>query len=346
MKNIFAGFRFRATVPLLSAFCLLLTAFCLLPTVLLGQGTAGPLVGGTNYSNLEGSFGIPSVSWAATGLNLNYTAGAIYQKGSANAISAAAVTLAANETSCSLAGVLAGSCNLVYWPGSGSSLSSTTSYPAAATSGSTILYFCTSNAGGNITGCVIATEDVLGAIPATYNDGLLMVPVTNCTFSTVTTAFTGTPGLVRLAANQTTWSGTTNTTGGTIYMSCDLGLEGRTTSGLGFVVKDIAVQYGVQGTALSSISTPTLKTNAYPAYGGSAGDTLAAVGGTITSSPASLQLTTTTAGNFYNADFICGTPFTLTDQSKVNFEVAFNTPGSVALTLQVSGLLVHGNWIQ
>jgi len=325
---------------------LLLTAFCLLPTVLLGQGSAGPALGGTNYSGLEGSFGIPSVSWAATGLTLNYTAGAVYQKGSATAISAGAVTLTSNETSCSLAGILAGSCNLVYWPGSGSALVATTSYPAAAASGSAILYFCTANAGGNITGCVIATEDVLGAIPATYNDGLLMVPVANCSFTAATTAFTGTPGLVRLAANQTAWSGTTNTTAGTITMTCDLGLEGRTTSGLGFVAKDIAVQYGVQTTALSSIATPTLKTNGYPAYGSSAADTLTSVGGTVTSNPASLQLATTSSGYFYDADFSLGTPFTLTDQTKVSFEMVFTTAGSAATTLQISGLLVHGNWIQ
>jgi hypothetical protein len=173
-----------------------------------------------------------------------------------------------------------------------------------------------------------------------------MVPVTNCTFTATTTAFSGTPGVTRLAANQTAWSGTTNTTAGTVTMTCDLGLEGRTTSGLGFVAKDIAVQYGVQTTALSSIATPTLKTNAYPAYGGSAADTLASVGGTLASNPASLQLATTSSGYFYNADFSFGTPFTLTDETKVSFEMVFTTAGTTATTLQVSGLLVHGNWIQ
>src|SRR5208282_5234476 len=146
----------------LTSIGLLLTAFCLLPTVLLGQGTAGPVVGGTNYSGLEGSFGIPSVSWAAAGLTLNNTAGTVYQKGSANAISAGSVTLTTTETSCSLAGILAGNCNLVYWAGSGISLSATTAYPTAAASGNEILYFCTTNSSGNITGCAIATEDVLG----------------------------------------------------------------------------------------------------------------------------------------------------------------------------------------
>jgi hypothetical protein len=324
---------------------LLLTAFCLLPTALLGQGSAGPVVGGTNYSSLEGSFGVPSVSWAATGLTLNYTAGAVYQKGNANAISGGAATLTTNESSCSQAGILAGSCNIVYWPGSGTSLLATTTYPTAAASGNEILYFCTTNSGGNITGCAIATEDLLGAIPATYNDGLLMVPVSNCAFTAATTAFTSS-GLTRLAANQIAWSGTTNTTAGTVTMTCDLGLEGRTTSGLGFVAKDVAVQYGVQTTALSSIATPTLKTNGYPSYGSAAADTLASVGGTLTSTPASLQLATTTSGNFYNADFSVATPFTLTDQTKVSFEIVFTTAGTTATTLQVSGLLVHGNWVQ
>jgi hypothetical protein len=328
-------------------FCLLTFALCLLTSPLaFPQGTAGPVLGGTNYSGLEGSFGIPSVSWAATGLTLNNTAGTVYQKGSANAISAGSVTLTTTENSCSLAGILAGSCNLVYWSGSGSTLAATTAYPTAAASGTEILYFCTTNSSGNITGCAIATEDVLGAVPATYNDGLLIVPISNCAFTAATTAFTGTPGMVRLAANQLAWSGTTNTTAGTITMTCDLGLEGRTTPGLGFIAKDIAVQYGVQTTALSSIATPTVKTNAYPAYGGAAADTLASVGGTITSSPASLQLATTTSGYFYNADFSLGTPFTLSDQTKVSFEMVFTTAGTTATTLQISGLLVHGNWIQ
>jgi hypothetical protein len=332
---------FRCLLP--GAYCLLF--LCLLPAVLLGQGVAGPVQGGTNYSGLEGSFGLPSVAWAATGLTLNYTAGAVFQKGSSNAITGGTATLTTTETSCSQAGILAGACNIVYWPGSGSSLLATTAYPTAAASGNEILYFCTTNSGANITGCAIATEDVLGAIPATYNDGLLMVPVSNCAFTATTTAFTAS-GLTRLAANQIAWSGTTNTTAGTVAMTCDLGLEGRTTSGLGFVAKDIAVQYGVQTTALASIATPTLKTNGYPAYGGTAADTLTTVGGTLTSNPASLQLALTTSGTFYNADFSVGTPFTLTDQTKVSFEMVFTTAGSTATTIQVSGLLVHGNWIQ
>jgi hypothetical protein len=336
----FLSFAFRVSMVLL--FCALCTVHC---PLLFGQGTAGPVVGGTGYSNLEGSFGVPSVSWAATGLTLTYTAGAVYQKGNANSITAGSVTLTTNETSCSQAGVLAGSCNLVYWPGSGSSLAATTSYPMAAANGNEILYFCTTTSGGNIGGCAIATQDVLGAVPATYTDGLLMVPVSNCAFTPTTTAFASS-GITRIAANEIAWSGTTNTTAGTIAMTCDLGLEGRTTSGLGFIVKDVAVQYGVQTTALSSIATPTLKINTYPAYGGSAANTLTAVGGTITSTPSTLQVATTTAGNFYNADFALGTPFTLTDQTKVSFDMVFTTAGSTATTLQVSGLLVHGSWVQ
>jgi hypothetical protein len=329
------------TTPLL-----LVLAFSIQHSALLfGQGSAGPVVGGTNYSNLEGSFAVPSVSWASAGLTLNYTSGTVFQKGNSNAITAGTATLTSNETSCSLAGILAGACNIVYWPGSGSSLLATTGYPTAAASENEILYFCTTNSSGNVAGCAIATQDLLGAIPATYNDGLLMVPVSNCAFTPATTAFT-TSGITRLTANQIAWSGTTNTTAGTVTMTCDLGLEGRTTSGLGFVAKDIAVQYGIQTTALSSIATPTLKTNAYPAYGSSAADTLASVGGTVTSNPASLQLATTTSGYFYNADFSLGTPFTLTDQTKVSFEMVFTTAGSTATTLQISGLLVHGNWIQ
>lgn len=311
-----------------------------------GQGTAGPVAGGAAaYSSLEGSFGVPGVSWAATGLTLTYTAGTVYQKGASNAISTGTVTLTTTETTCTLTGILAGSCNLVYWPGSGTSLSATTSYPTAAAVGNEILYFCTTNASGNITGCTIATEDVEGPIPATYGDGVITVSPSACWMTPATTSFTTGPVLTRVAANNQVLQGIASTTAGTIYVDCDFSFEGRTTSGLGFQATSISLLYGIQGAAMTSISAATVDTITYPSPGGSASGTVSSVGGSLTVTPGTLQTATTTAGQCYNENIAFGTPFTVTNQTRVTVEQVFAN-STTATTLQVCGVLVYGKWIQ
>src|SRR5208337_1874938 len=180
-------------------------------SLLFCQGSAGPVLGGTNYSNLSSAFSDPSVSWAATGLTLNYTAGSVWQNGSGQAITANTLTLATSEGTCTQAGIQAGSCNIVYWSG-GTSLATTTTYATAAVPGNRILYYCTSNASGNITGCAPTELDINGSTPTTYGDAVFFVQPSNCFMTPTTTAFSAGPALVRVGANQLVYSGTTNTT--------------------------------------------------------------------------------------------------------------------------------------
>jgi len=331
------------SVKLKTAF-LLLTAFCLLPSVLLGQGSAGPVLGGTNYSNLASAFSDPSVSWAATGLTLNYSAGLVYQNGSGTAITANTLTLTTNLPTCTQAGIQAGTCNIVYWSG-GSSLANTASYAAAALPGNRILYYCTTNGSGNITGCFASELDVNGAVPVTYADAAFFVQPSSCFMTAATTAFTSGPALVRTSANNQVLQGITNSTAGTVSLTCDVTFSGRTTSGLGFQATDIELFYGVQASAFSSIAAATVATVTFPTPGASAGSTVASVGGTYTVTPSTLQTATTTSGNCYDEKVAFGTPFTYNNNGKVSFDQVFST-SAAATSVQICGVLVHGNWIQ
>lgn len=323
---------------------LLLTAFCLLPAVLLGQGSAGPVLGGTNYSTLASAFSDPAVSWGSTGLTLNYSAGIVYQNGSPSAINANTLTLTTNMPTCTQAGIQAGTCNIVYWSG-GSSLAATTAYATAAMTGNRILYYCTSNSSGNITGCFASELDVNGAVPVTYADSAYFVQPSACYMAAATTAFTSGPALVRVGANNMVLQGVTNTTAGTVSLTCDVTFSGRTTSGLGFQATDIELFYGVQGTALSSIAAPTVATVTFPVAGGAANSTVSAAGGSYTVTPTTLQTATTTGGNCYDEKVAFGTPFTYNNNGKVSFDQIFST-SAAATTVQICGVLVHGNWVQ
>jgi hypothetical protein len=161
-----------------------------------------------------------------------------------------------------------------------------------------------------------------------------------------TTTFSTGPALVRVGANQLVYSGTTNTTAGTIALTCDITFGGRTTSGLGFQVTGVSLYYGVQTTGLSSITAATVAMVSLPAAGGSASGSASSVGGTYTVTPGTLQTATTSSGNCYNEQVAFGTPFTYTNNSKVSFDQVFTTAGTTATTLQVCGMKVYGNWIQ
>jgi hypothetical protein len=340
--NTIQDSRFKSKAAL--TILLLLTACCFLPTGLFGQGAAGPVLGGTNYNTLASAFSDPSVSWAATGLTLNYTAGTVYQNGSGNAITANTLTLTTNLPTCTQAGIQAGTCNIIYWSG-GSSLANTASYATAAVSGNRILYYCTTNSSGNITGCYPTELDVNGAVPVTYGDAAYFVQPSACFMTAATTAFTSGPALVRTTANNQVLQAVTNTTAGTVSMTCDVTFSGRTTSGMGFQATDIELFYGVQGTAFSSISPATVATVTFPSPGAAAGSTVTAAGGSYTVTPSTLQTATTTSGNCYDEKVAFGTPFTYSNNSKVSFDQVFATSAAVT-TVQICGVLVHGTWIQ
>ena len=309
------------------------------------QGSAGPVLGGTNYSGLASAFSDPWVTWQATGLTLTYGSGTVWQNGSGQAITGNTLTLTTNLPTCTQAGVQAGTCNIVYWA-SGSSLATSAAYATAAAPGNRILYYCTTNSSGNITGCAPTELDINGSTPTTYADAAYFVQPSNCFMTPTTTAFSSGPALARVGANQLVYAGTTNTTAGTIALTCDITFGGRTTSGLGFQVTGVSLYYGAQTTALSSIAAATVATVTLPSAGGAASGSATASGGTYTVTPASLQTATTSSGNCYNEQVAFGTPFTYTNNSKVSFDQVFTTAGSTATTLQICGLKVYGNWIQ
>ena len=101
----------------------------------------------------------PEASWPATGLTLSYTTGSVYRGSAASAITAGTLTLTTSEGTCTAAAIQGGTdaCNYVYDPGSGAALATSTTYATAVAPGDTLLYLCTTSAGGNITGCLDAT---------------------------------------------------------------------------------------------------------------------------------------------------------------------------------------------
>ena len=76
---------------------------------------------------------------------LNYTAGSINNGGHAQAIAAGSVNVATNA-SCAAPSFSA--CNFVYWPGSGSSLSITSTLGTAISSGNVLVVMVETDGGG------------------------------------------------------------------------------------------------------------------------------------------------------------------------------------------------------
>lgn len=179
--------------------------------------------------------------------------------------------------------------------------------------------------------------------PIGPTDGYMFVSPTNCAMLPTTTAFTAGPSMTRAAAGNVVLSGTTNTTGGTIALTCVIATPTRLTAGYGVKVADVSIAYGVQTTALSSIAAATVNTVAYPAAGGAAAGTVTnTAGGTLTVTPGVLQLTTTTSGQCFNEKLAFGTPLLLNaDTTGFSVDQVFTTAGTTATTLQICGVWVH-----
>lgn len=174
-------------------------------------------------------------------------------------------------------------------------------------------------------------------------DNFVYVEPTSCWMFAGTTAFTAGPLPVRAAANNLVLSATTNTTAGTITVDCDISSAmSRTTSGKGQTVTKVALLYGVQTTALASIAALSPASTTYPAAGGAASGTVATIGGSLTVTPASLQLTTTTTGQCFNEEVAFGTPFAYNSNlAMLGLEQVFTTAGTTATTLQICGAIVY-----
>lgn len=156
-------------------------------------------------------------------------------------------------------------------------------------------------------------------------------------------AFAG-PTYTRAAANNYVFSATTSGAASVLTFDCDLSAPfTRTTPGKGVIITGAAIQYGIQTTALGSITPPTVQTITYPAFGNTSGAVLATAGGAVTTNPvvASAGLATTTSGQCYNIQVSLATPvaLNLTGQRLV-METVFNQPAASAATYQVCGVQV------
>jgi hypothetical protein len=184
---------------------------------------------------------------------------------------------------------------------------------------------------GAVQGCGVAlTTGAYAANPA--NSGALVAPA-----------------VVRAQAQNNVYQVTTTAAASALTLTCDIvPPDGtRTTFGKGIQITGVQVQYGVQTTALSSItSANTFSTITLPAAGGAASGTVAAISGTPVFNPvlASAQLATTTSGQCYTQTITPATPIVINSQTqRVVFEEVFNQVAGTAAVYQICGVRVFYN---
>ena len=113
------------------------------------------------------------------------------------------------------------------------------------------------------------------------------------------------------------------------------------TAGLGPLISDIVLLYGVGVVALSSAPTLALSAVTYGAPGASAAaPTVAAAGGTITTIPGTLPTATSGAGNLYTVQFGLAAPVRMnTDLQKI--VARLSVPMANTGTFLLVGAFVH-----
>lgn len=207
------------------------------------------------------------------------------------------------------------------------------------------------NEGSGALGVSIPTARQGGAL-LQVPDGMYNLMPADCAMFTTAGAFaantggsgglTG-PALVRIAANNWVLQGITTAVANSIAVECDINPPARITAGRGVKITSIQLLYGVQTTALTSITAPTLSTVAYPATGGAAGATVGTLaGGTLTVTPGTLQLATTTSGQCYSENIALGTPIILnTTNQRLALEQIFNQSAAAATQLQICGAVIY-----
>jgi hypothetical protein len=200
---------------------------------------------------------------------------------------------------------------------------------------------------GNQYNCVpITSGSTTGIWERVSTDGYFFIDPVRCSSAVATTAYaSGYPINTSAATGESVYQVTTNSTAGTIEVTCPLTVPERLATGKGVTLNSASLLYGVQTTALSSIAAATVKSVTFPvstAAGAAAAGTVAAAGGTITKTPTTLQLATTTSGLCYNEKLTFGTPIqATTDVTSYALDQVFTTAGTTATTLQVCGAIVY-----
>ena len=176
-------------------------------------------------------------------------------------------------------------------------------------------------------------------------DGYFFINPNSCIFTAVSgTTIAAGNALRRSAANNDVLYVTTNTVGGVVALTCDINVPTRLTVGKGVSITAIDLLYGAQTIPIASIGAASVKTVTYPlstAAGVAAAGTVGtALGGTVTVTPTTLQLTDTTTGQCFNQKLSFGTPIDVnTTNTKLGFEQQFTLTGTSATTLEVCGLI-------
>lgn len=286
----------------------------------------------------------PPNVYVSSGLIVRYTGGTLYTGTTATTVATGTLTLTASKSSCVFPAL--SSCNIIYWPGSGTALLATATPATAFTAGNIVLGTATSNGTAvlvlTVFGSNLGTGPGWNQANSNYlSDGYFFVSPASCGKLATTTTTTDN-GMVPVATGNVVHQFTTNTTGGTTQITCDVTFPaGRTTAGKGILVTDISLLYGVQTTAISSIAAATVNTVTYPvALGGAASGTVASAGGSLTVSPASLSLSTTTTGQCYNESLTFATLVAASDLKKLTVDQVF-TNSAAATVYQICGLVVH-----
>lgn len=150
------------------------------------------------------------------------------------------------------------------------------------------------------------------------------------------------PAVVRIAANNWLLQGITTAAANSLAVECDIDVPSRNTPGRGILITSVQLFYGVQTTALTSITPPTLNSLTYPATGAAAGITSASVPGGLTVTPGVLQLATTTSGQCYSENIKLATPFALVAlNQRLTLEQIFNQAAAASTQLQFCGAIVY-----
>lgn len=284
----------------------------------------------------------PPNTYVSSGLIVRYTGGTLYTGTTATTIATGTITLTGSKSSCTFPAL--SSCNIIYWPGSGSALLATATPATAFARGNIIIGTATTNTTDVL---VLNVFNLADTAPGWNNkasnflsDGYFFVSPANCGKLAATTTTTDN-GMVPVATGNVVHQFTTNATGGTTQITCVINFPGRTTAGKGLLITDVSLLYGVQTTNISSIAPATVQTVTYPAAGtGTAAGTVASAGGSLTVSPGTLDLNITTTGQCYNENLAFATLVGTDNLKSLSVDQVF-TNSAAATVYQICGLIVH-----
>lgn len=158
------------------------------------------------------------------------------------------------------------------------------------------------------------------------------------------------PQLIRAATGNMILVATTTAAANAIEMICDITVPGtQLNGGKGVTITQVNVLYGVQTTALTSIGAAAINSVTYPnstAAGAAAAATVASAGGSLTVTPTSLQLTTTTLGQCFNEAITLGTPILQSNANpniQLTVDQVFNQTAAAATVLNICDVYVTYN---